>query len=500
MTVAAYSHTDTPVGRLARWVDERVGASRFVRSKLNYVFPVHFSFMFGELALYSFVFLVLTGIFLALFYVPGEQETVYQGVYGPLRGVPMTEAYKSVVELSFSVRGGLLMRQAHHWAALVFVGSMLVHMARVFFTGGFRRPRELTWITGLTMLLLAIAEGFMGYSLLDDLLSGTGLRIGYSLIQSIPVVGTWIASLLFDGAYPGSGVFGRLFTLHVFVVPALLTGLIGLHLGLIVRQHHAQFRGRRRTEHNVVGLKMWPTYATKSAGLLFLTCAVLTAMGGWLQINPVWLYGPYDPFVVTSGAQADWYVLWLQGALRLMPGVSVPLGPYTVPNQFFPAVLLPVVIFAVLYAWPFLEARLTGDHRAHHLLDRPRDRPVRTAVGTAGLAALAVLLVAGSDDVIAATFDWSIVAMRWTERALLFVLPVIAGLIAWRVCHDLAARPEPGERPEPQPEPTADPGDHPHPAPRRTLLRPGDRAVRAGVAVSVVVAVVDELRQRRRRR
>lgn len=498
--MAPYSHTDAPAGRLARWIDERVGASRFVRSKLNYVFPIHFSFLFGELALYSFVFLVLTGTFLALFYVPGEQETVYQGVYGPLRGVPMTEAYKSVLELSFSVRAGLLIRQAHHWAALVFTGAMLVHMARVFFTGGFRRPRELTWITGLTMLLLAIAEGFMGYSLLDDLLSGTGLRIGYSLIQSIPVVGTWIASLLFDGAYPGSGVFGRLFTLHVFVVPALLAGLIALHLGLIVRQHHAQFPGRRRTEHNVVGTKMWPTYATKSAGLFFLTCAALTAMGGWLQINPVWLYGPYDPFVVTSGAQADWYVLWLQGALRLMPGVSLPVGPYTVPNQFFPGVLLPVVLFGVLYAWPFLEARLTDDHHAHHLLDRPRDRPVRTAVGTAGLAALAVLLIAGSDDVIAATFDWSIVTMRWTERVLVLVVPLVVGLIAWRVCHDLAARPEAAESPEPEPEPTAAPSDQPHPTGPRTLPRPGGRALRAGIGVSLAIAIIDELRQRIRRR
>lgn len=440
--MAAYGHADTPVGRLARWTDERVGASRFVRSKLNYVFPEHFSFLFGEVALYAFVFLVLTGTFLALFYLPGEQEVIYQGAYGPLQGVPMTEAYRSVVDLSFSVRAGLLVRQAHHWAALVFTGAIALHMARVFFTGAFRRPRELTWMSGLTMLLLAMLEGYLGYSMLDDLISGTGLRIGYSILESIPVVGAWTATLFFGGPFPGSGLFGRLFAVHVFVVPALLTGLIAVHLGLIVRQHHTQFPGQGRSEHNVVGLRLWPTYAAKSIGLFLIVSAVLTAMGGWLQINPVWLYGPYDPFLITSGAQADWYVLWQQGALRLMPGVSLSLGPYTLANQFFPGVLLPLLVFGLLYVWPFLEARITGDHEPHHLLDRPRDRPARTALGAAGLAALTVLLVAGSDDVIAAVFDWPIVPMRRMERALLILLPAAVGAMTFRVCHDLSARPD----------------------------------------------------------
>lgn len=431
---------DTPIGRLSRWFDERLGASQFVRSKLNYVFPNHFTFLFGELALYSFVFLVATGTFLALFYVPGEQEVVYQGTYTELQGIEMTEAYKSVVDLSFDVRAGLLIRQAHHWAALVFLGAILAHLARVFFTGAFRRPRELNWLTGVTLLVLAMAEGYLGYSMLDDLLSGTGVRIGYSLVESIPVVGSHAALWLFGGEYPGHGFLGRFFTLHVFVIPALLTLLITAHLALVFRQHHTQFAGQGRTEGNVVGSRMWPTYATMSTGLFFIVAAVLTLMGGLFQINPVWLYGPYDPFVVTSGAQADWYVLWLQGALRLMPGVSVPLGPYTIPNHFLPAVLLPAVVFAILFAWPFLEARVTGDRAIHHLLDRPRDRPVRTAIGTGALAAFVILLVAGSDDVFAATMDWSIEAMRYVERVLVLVVPVLVGLFTWKVCRDLAAR------------------------------------------------------------
>ncbi|MDP8977773.1 MAG: ubiquinol-cytochrome c reductase cytochrome b subunit, partial [Actinomycetota bacterium] len=455
-------HTDTPIGRLARWFDVRLGAAEFTTSKLNYVFPKHFSFLFGEIALYAFVVLVATGLFLALFYSPSEAEVVYHGDYLPLVGVRMSEAFESVVELSFSVRAGLLMRQTHHWAALVFVGAIFAHMARVFFTGAFRRPRELNWVTGVVLMMVGMVEGFAGYSLLDDLLSGTGVRIAYSVIEGIPVVGAWAAFLAFGGEYPGDGFLGRLFTVHVFLLPTILAGLITVHLALVARQHHTQFPGPGRTERNVVGHRMWPTYATLSTGLFFLIAAVLTLMGGTLQINPVWLYGPYDLFTVTSGAQADYYVLWLQGLLRLMPGWEIRAFGYTITNQFFPGVLVPGIIFGVFLAWPWLEARATGDRRDHNLLDRPRDRPVRTAIGAGVITGFVVTLVAGSDDVIAATFDWSIVALRYTERVLLFVLPVAVALVTYKACTDLSARAErAAEAAEAAPEPamaTAGPG------------------------------------------
>jgi ubiquinol-cytochrome c reductase cytochrome b subunit len=308
----------------------------------------------------------------------------------------------------------------------------------VFFTGAFRRPRELNWITGLTMMVAGIAEGFVGYSLLDDLLSGTGVRIAYSIAESIPVVGTWVASLAWGGEYPGHGFLSRLFTLHIFLLPAIIATLIAVHLALVARPHHTQFPGPGKHERNVVGLRLWPSYATLSIGFFLLIAAVLVSMGGFLQINPVWLYGPYDVFAVSSGSQADWYFLWIQGALRLMPGFSVHVGPYTIANQFIPGVLYPGLVFAILYAWPFLEARLTGDHHEHHLLDRPRDRPVRTAMGAAAITGFVVLLLAGSDDVFVTEFDWSIVTVRNVERVLFLVLPIAVGLVVWKVARDLA--------------------------------------------------------------
>ena len=181
----------------AAWVDDRLGASGYLRRSLNKVFPDHWSFMLGEIALYSFVILLLTGTYLSFFYTPSLTEVVYNGSYVPLKGVTMSQAYASTLDISFDVRGGLIMRQIHHWAALLFMASIVVHLMRVFFTGAFRKPREINWVIGVGLLVMGIGEGFAGYSLPDDLLSGTGLRIAYSIALSIPVVGTWAAFMVF---------------------------------------------------------------------------------------------------------------------------------------------------------------------------------------------------------------------------------------------------------------------------------------------------------------
>ena len=212
-----------------------------------------------------------TGVYLAFFFVPSTREVIYNGSYVPMRGVPMSAAYKSALDLSFEVRAGLVMRQIHHWAALLFIASIVVHLARVFFTGAFRRPREINWIVGVTMLILGIVNGFAGYSLLDDQLSGTGLRITYGIVLSIPLIGTWIASLLFGGEFPGPDLINRLFVIHILIVPVIIAVLLGIHLAMVVRHKHTQFEGPGRREDNVVGERMWPTYAAKATGLFFLT-------------------------------------------------------------------------------------------------------------------------------------------------------------------------------------------------------------------------------------
>jgi ubiquinol-cytochrome c reductase cytochrome b subunit len=427
------------IERTARWIDDRLSASHFARDALNKVFPDHWSFMLGEIALYSFVVLLLTGTFLTFFFEPSVTEVTYEGAYSPLRGVQMSDAYRSVLDLSFEVRAGLVMRQIHHWAALVFIAAILAHLCRIFFTGAFRRPREINWMIGVTLLALALFNGFTGYSLPDDLLSGTGLRIAYSIAISVPLLGTWMAFLIFGGEFPAEQIIGRLFVTHILLVPALLAALIGAHLAILWRQKHTQFREPGRRETNVVGSKLWPTYAAKSMGLFFAVFAVLALLGGIVQINPVWLYGPFEPQQVTSPAQPDWYLGWVDGALRVFPPLELRAFGFEIPNPFYPAALMPGITFALLYAWPFLEARYSKDHAVHHLLDRPRDHPVRTALGAATLAFYTALFFAASIDLLAKWMHVSVHTMLFIFQILVIVSPFIVGWVTYRLMKALAA-------------------------------------------------------------
>jgi ubiquinol-cytochrome c reductase cytochrome b subunit len=423
------------------FVDERLGAARGVRWLMDYVFPDHWSFLLGEIALYSFVVLVLTGTFLALFFNADTTQVVYHGSYAAVQGQSVSEAYASTLHISFDVSGGLLARQIHHWAALVFVAAITLHLLRIVFTGAFRKPRDINYFIGVTLLALAILEGFAGYSLPDDLLSGMGLAIAWGVAMSIPLVGGAVATALWGGRFPGSTVFeSRLFTAHVFIIPALLGVLIAVHLAIIMRQHHSQFPGRGRREDNVVGTPLWPGYALRSLGLLAAVAALLVLMGGLIQINPVWLWGPYHAYIGTNGAQPDWYLGWLIGALRLMPNLEIRLFGHTlVPNPFFGGVLFPTLVFALLYALPWLDRRfISRDYRHHDLLERPRDNPLRSALAAAVLSAVAVVFAAGSADRLFFQFGFGYEGAVWFFRGALLVVPVVVFVVTRRTCVGLA--------------------------------------------------------------
>jgi ubiquinol-cytochrome c reductase cytochrome b subunit len=418
----------------ADWADNRLGVATPTRRLLNKVFPDHWSFMLGEIALYSFIMLLLTGTFLALFFDPSMKEVVYDGSYTPLRGIEMSQAYATSLDISFDVRGGLIMRQIHHWAALLFVASMMVHMFRTFFTGGFRRPREMNWLIGITLIVLGILEGFAGYSLPDDALSGTGLRIMSAIVLSIPLVGTWVSFALFGGEFPGEVIIPRLYIAHVFLVPGILLALIAVHIGLVFKQKHTQYPGPRATEHNVVGHRMFPGFAAKGGGLSMIVFGVLALLGGWFQINPIWLFGPYKGEVVSSASQPDFYVGWLDGSTRLWPAWEFRGLGYTLPPVFWPTVVLPGVLFTLAAIYPFLEARFTKDRAHHNLLQRPRDVPARTALGAMAISFYTVLWISGGNDVIAEKFNISLNAMTWLGRIGLLVVPPLAFYAAYRIC------------------------------------------------------------------
>ena len=425
------------ISGVLRWIDDRLGGSRFAKTALNKAFPDHWSFLMGEIAMYCLVILILTGVFLTFFFEPSAREVVYHGHYKPLEGAEVSAAYSSVVHLSWDVRAGLVMRQIHHWAALLFAAAIITHLCRVFFTGAFRRPREINWMVGVTLLVLAVLNGFTGYSLPDDLLSGTGLHIAYSVLLSVPLIGSWLTFLFFGGEFPATGLIPRLYVMHVLLIPLLILGLLGLHLGILWRQKHTQFRGPARTERNVIGEYLWPTYTAKSVGLFCLIGAVLAALASLVQINPVWVYGPFRPSVVTTAAQPDWYLGFLEGSLRIFPAWEPRIFGYTIANPFLPGVLLPGLTFLLLYLWPFLEARVTRDRAEHNLLDRPRERPVRTAIGAAVLTFYGVLTLAGGQDVFAQKLNLTISAVTWGLRVLAIALPIGVALVTYRLCKDL---------------------------------------------------------------
>ncbi|MDA2988518.1 MAG: ubiquinol-cytochrome c reductase cytochrome b subunit [Actinomycetota bacterium] len=428
-------------GQTATFVDQRLGSNKFLSRNLSKVFPEHWSFMLGEIALYSFIVVLLTGTYLTLFYKPSMAEVIYEGSYVPLQGIYMSEAYASTLNISFDIRGGLLIRQMHHWAALIFVAAVAVHMFRVFFTGAFRKPREFNWLVGVALTTLALAAGFTGYSLPDDLLSGTGLQIIRGILQSIPIVGTWIAFFVFGGEYPGGDIISRLYSAHILLVPGLILALVTVHLIMVWTQKHTQFPGPGRTNNNVVGYPLLPIYMAKAGGFFFIVFGIIALLSGLVNINPVWIFGPYTPDQVTAGTQPDWYIGWLDGALRLMPNIETVILGFTISwNVFIPAVVIPGILFTGLALYPFLEAWATGDKREHNLLDRPRNAPVRTGIGVMAIVFYGILWLAGGNDLMATTFNMSINAISWTLRILLIVGPPIAFIITKRTCLALQRR------------------------------------------------------------
>ncbi len=426
------------VGNTANYLDERLSVAGVLKGFGRKVFPDHWSFMLGEVALYSFVILVLSGTFLTFFYQPSMAEVHYDGSYAPLKGAQMSIAYASSLDISFDIRGGLIMRQVHHWAALLFVAAAGLHMLRVFFTGAFRKPRELNWVVGFLLFLMGMAAGFTGYSLPDDLLSGNGLRIIDGMIKGIPVIGPAISSGFFGGEFPGTEVVARLYSLHIMIVPALIIVLIGVHLMMVVIHKHTHYSGPGRTDDNVVGYPLAPVYVAKAGGFFFLVFGVIAAISATFTINPIWNYGPYDPSPVSAGTQPDWYIGWLDGALRLAPsGWDISVFGYVIPMGVMVPIVVSLLFLGLVAAYPFIENWVTKDKREHHVLDRPRNNPTRTAIGAAGVTFYGVLWAGASTDLIATNFQMSLNQVLVAMQILLIIGPVIAYWVTKRACLSL---------------------------------------------------------------
>ena len=431
----AVQEPKTAIGKTANYFDERLGLGGFTKFFARKVFPDHWSFMLGEVAMWSFVVVIITGTWLTFFYQPSMAHTYYDGSYAPLKGAEMTVAYASSLDISFDIRGGLLMRQMHHWGALIFVAAVGLHMLRVFFTGAFRKPRELNWVVGFLLFIMAMAAGFTGYSLPDDLLSGNGLRIIDGMIKGIPLIGPAISSGLFGGEFPGTEVIARLYALHIMIVPAIMIVLIGIHLMMLIIHKHTHYSGPGRTDQNVVGYPLMPVYVAKAGGFFFLVFGVIAGIAALFTVNPIWNYGPYDPSPVSAGTQPDWYIGWLDGALRLAPSNwDIAIFDFMIPMGVMVPLVVSLLFLAAVAVYPFIENWVTGDKREHHVLDRPRNAPTRTAIGAAGVTFYGVLWAGASTDLIAIFFQMSLNHILTAMQILLIIGPILAYWIAKRTC------------------------------------------------------------------
>jgi ubiquinol-cytochrome c reductase cytochrome b subunit len=426
---------DRAVTGTARWLDDRFRGATGARAFLRKVFPDHWSFLLGEIALYSFIILLLTGTFLTLFFQPSTSDVVYHGSYHNLDGVRMSEAYASTLNISFDVRGGLLIRQIHHWAADLFMAAVMAHMIRIFFTGAYRKPREVNWLIGIVLFTLGMVEGLFGYSLPDDLLSGVGLRVLYGVLLAIPVVGSYLAFFLFGGQFPGNDIIPRLYILHVLVIPALMLALITAHLVVMVWQKHTQMPGKGRTNTSVTGQPMYPYFMAKTGAFFFFTFAALALAATFAQINPIWLYGPYTPAAISAGSQPDFYMGFLEGTLRIFPNWTWDAWGHTVAWNVLIPTLVPLGLFFTLAAfWPFLEQWVTGDKSEHHVNDRPRNAATRTAIGVAAITFYGVFWAEGANDIVAVHLDISLYATTEIARYAVFIAPVLAYIVTKRIC------------------------------------------------------------------
>jgi len=417
------------------WIDERFGGAGGARVLMKKVFPDHWSFMLGEIALWSFVILLLTGTYLALFFVPSMNDVVYNGSYTKLDGITMSEAYASTLRISFDIRGGLLIRQIHHWAADLFMVAIMAHMLRVFFTGAYRKPREVNWLIGIVLFSLGLIEGLFGYSLPDDQLSGAGLRIFEGVLQGIPIVGTYLAFFLFGGEFPGSVIVPRMYIIHVLLIPGLILGLVTAHLFIMFHQKHTQMPMKGNTEKNVVGQPFWPYFMLKGQAWFFFIFGALVILATFAQINPVWLYGPYTPLAISSASQPDWYMGILEGALRIMPSWEINFLGHTLTLSVLIPFAVPLgIIFTGAAMWPFFEQWATGDRSLHHINDRPRNAPVRTGVGVAAMCFYGVMWAEGANDVLADKLQIPLYTITWIARFAVFIVPIAAYFITKRIC------------------------------------------------------------------
>jgi cytochrome b-561 len=414
------------------WLDDRLDLGALYRKYGRKMFPVHSTFFLGEMALFSFIILILTGAYLGFVYVPSNIDVTLGK-----QADTVPEAYASV-SLIESIPVANLFRNVHHWAAHLMIASILLHLLRVYFTGSYRRPREVNWVVGAVLLGLSLMAGFVGYALPYDAYAVTATGIGYSIARSIPWIGDFASELFFGGAFPSLGSLSRLYTIHVFVLPAMITAIIGLHLTIIVKQKHTQPGYARPIAEpgKVLGVPLMPYQALLAGQLLLLMFGALFLLSAFVAPHPLEAFGP--PHAATPEVKPDWYLLWVYGFLKILPSwATFHLFGATFGADFLGGLLFPALVFGVLTLAPWMDRTNRRAVRRFEYLEPVRQSPIRTAAGVATLTFLGMLFVAAYYDELGLTL--------WQIWLLVIGVPIGAGILVAA----LLAIPEIGERFDP---------------------------------------------------
>jgi cytochrome b-561 len=437
------------------WLDARLGLQE-EQSFLGKAFPAEDSFLLGEVALFCFVLLVLTGIFLGMFFEPSTTKAEYDGSVSEYQGEELPESYVSVLNITYDVPFGMFIRRLHHWAAHLFVASIGLHMLRVFFTGAYRNPREPNWVVGTALAALAMGAAYTGYALPFDEFASTATGIGYNLASSVPLVGGLVAKVVFGGEFPSSATIPRLYFLHVFVIPLAIAVGLAVHMGILVKQKHTEasreddLRGPdeshpaqgaasdggrahvdREDDTVVAGLPAFPNQAAVSAVVFFLTLATLSLLAGFLPVHNVAEYGPNDPAGTPSLIMPDWFLMWVYGFLKLLPTwLSFTVFGVHVSTEFLGGVVLPGLVFLGVFAWPFLDYR----EDPTHFTANPLARPFQTGFGVAAITFIMIASIAGMNNILAEqVLGTSTGAVNNWLTVLLLGFPPLAGALVYLV-------------------------------------------------------------------
>jgi len=402
---------------ILKWLDERLEIKKFNNKFLTKTFPTHPTFLFGEIALFSFISLVITGILLGFLYEPSSKMV-------SLFGAMVPSAYASVVRIDL-LPMGMIIRRIHHWSAMIMIAALLAHLMRIYFTSSYRKPREINWLIGLGLWALVMFAAFTGYLLPYSNLSVTATSIAYYIAKSVPWIGNWISRLLFAGDFPSAYTVPRFFFMHVMLIPILLLSLIGLHMVILIKQKHTEplaNKGRKESEggKQLIGIPIWPEQMLISIAFYFFLLFVVVLIATYIPLNPIEDYGPPSPG--TPVMRPDWYFLIVYGCLKLLPGdlafsiLGGKFTPETIGGVIFPT--FTILVFALI---PFLDRA----KEPQNYVENPLHRPFMTSFGIGGGVFLSMLAAAGYIDVLNIT----------PTRMITYT--IVASLAAWGISYAL---------------------------------------------------------------